>query len=33
MHGSNKTLKFSIRIKTNNELKAKLYIHIYIVYI
>ena len=26
MHGSNKTLDFSVRIKTNNESKAKLYI-------
>ena len=28
MHGSNKTLDFSVRIKTNNESKAKLYIYI-----
>ena len=27
MHGSNKTLDFSVRIKTNNESKAKLYIY------
>ena len=30
MHGSNKTLNFSVRIKTNNESKANLYIYIYI---
>ena len=32
MHGSNKTLDFSVRIKTNNESKAKLYIYIYYFY-
>ena len=33
MHGSNKTLDFSVRIKTNNESKAKLYIYIYILFL
>ena len=33
MHDSNKTLDFSVQIKTNNESKAKLYIYIYILFL
>ena len=33
IHGSNKTLDFSVRIKIDNELKAKLYIYIYILFL